>query len=107
MQLNQKTVMKRIILLLALNVIAGLLEVSILRNTRPLAFQAHPPTYYYLRMFFSNPITVFGLASIFYLIGKLRRKPNTFAQDLVCSGYILLGISLLVILVEGFKLLSA
>jgi len=98
--------MKRIILLLALNIVASLLETAILQNTRPLVFQAHPQTYYFVRVFFSNPITVFGLASIFHLIGALRKNRKSFVKDLQFSGYILLGLSLLVILVEGFKLLQ-
>lgn len=106
MQLAQYRTMKRVFLLLAINIIASLLEVTILQKTHAQAFQAHPNTYYYVRVLFYSPITVFSLALVFYLVGILRRKPKLFVRDLMFSGYLLLGFSLLVIGVEAFKMLK-
>jgi len=105
MQLNQYMGIKRVFLLLAINIIASLLEVAILQNTHSQAFQADPNTYYFFRVLFFSPIAVFSLALVFNLIETLRKKPKPFVRDLMFSGYILLGFSLLVICVEGFKML--
>lgn len=106
MQLIQCMTIKRVFLLLAINIIASLLEVTILQKTHAQAFQAHPNTYYYVRVLFYSPITVFSLALVFYLIETLRKKPRPFVRALMFSGYVLLGFSLLVIGVEAFKMLK-